>query len=616
MKFAPIFLAALVPAALAFSEEPEESAPQQPSPEASTPAGTAPAESVSPKKPARVAAKTTGDDLVRLAWTDLSGLRGVLLRGADPNARTRSGDYPLVRLAYGGNVEALEILLDFNARTDVVNLPEYSTPGGALKSLAAALSDAENLNLKNFTPATAVIQASSQVTSLQRIRMMQLLLEYGYPADLRDGWGKTALMTCVQRNQRELAKLLVAYGANGEANDLSNGKTARDYASDAEMFRILRERKIYSPSKSPTYGKISVPLFKAKKYPLLAPAGTAGRTVQATKESPLHLAAKNGDVKAVSELLVAKISAISYDSEKKTPLHRLCEERGVPAEAFRRILALLEQESGSKIYSLRDDRGRIPFHSLCGTGRVDLAEILAQRNPKQIFAADSDQNTPLHLVVRLGEDGIPFASFLVSQGASVTKKNKADETPLDLSVRSADSALFLTLFRNVSVDPVSGINPILGDPLFRSAFMSMYPSSGQSRRNENLLEIIRQLIEADVNVNLADPVTQENALHRAVAANCVSAVNYLLTTNIDINKKNALGESPLDVAISKNLHSMRAILEAHGAKAPKTDAERKRAEREQREQMTPKERRAARIEKKQNEHAQTKSVPAKNSDEK
>lgn len=606
MKAAPFFFAALVPAAIALSAEPEERGPAEPVPATTTetaPAGTdGPGERFSPPKPDKVAAKTTGDDLVRLAWTDLSGLRGVLLRGADPNARTRSGDYPIVRVAYGGNVEALEILLDFNARTDVVNVPDYSTPAGALKALAAAIADSENSNLKNFTPATAVIQASSQVTALTKIRMLQLLLEYGYPADFRDGWGRTALMTCVLRDQRELAKLLVAYGANGEANDLSNGKTARDYASDAEMFRILRERRIYSPTRNPTYGKIRVPLFKAKKYPLLAPADATLRTVQATKESPLHLAVKNGDVEAVRMLLAAKISAITYDTEKKTPLHRLCEARGIPAEAFRRILAMLELESGSKIFSLRDDRSRIPFLTLCENGRIDLVEILAQRDPKQLSATDSEQNTPLHLVARLGEDGIPVARFLVSQGASVTKKNKNDETPLDIAVRSADSALFLTLFRNVNVDPVTGVNPLVGEPLFRNAFMSMYPSSGQSRRNENLLEIMRHLIEADVNVNLADPVTKENALHRAVAANCLSAVNYLLTTDIDVNKKNANGESPLDVALKKNLNSVSAILKAHGAKSPDIDAEKKRSDREQRTQMTPKERRSARIEKKQNEH--------------
>lgn len=608
MKAAPLFFAALVPAAIALSAEPEERRPVEP--DSATTTETAPAgtvehgEKFSSTKPDKVAAKTTGDDLVRLAWTDLSGLRGMLLRGADPNARTRAGDYPIVRVAYGGNVEALEILLDFNARTDVVNFPDYSTPAGALKTLAAAIADSENSNLKNFTPATAVIQASSQVTTLTKIRMLQLLLEYGYPADFRDGWGRTALMTCVLRNQRELAKLLVAYGANGEANDLSNGKTARDYASDAEMFRILRERRIYSATKNPTYGKIRVPLVRPKKYPLLA-SGTdvsTQRTIQATKESPLHLAVKNGDVGTVRALLDAKISAITYDTEKKTPLHRLCEARGIPAEAFRRILAMLELESGSKIFSLRDDRSRIPFLTLCENGRIDLVEILAQRDPKQLSATDSEQNTPLHLVARLGEDGIPVARFLVSQGASVTKKNKNDETPLDIAVRSADSALFLTLFRNVNVDPVSGVNPLVGEPLFRNAFMSMYPSSGQSRRNENLLEIMRHLIEADVNVNLADPVTKENALHRAVAANCLSAVNYLLTTDIDVNKKNANGESPLDVALKKNLNSVSAILKAHGAKSPDIDAEKKRSDREQRAQMTPKERRSARIEKKQNEH--------------
>jgi len=94
--------------------------------------------------------RVTGDELVQLAWTDLSGLRGALLHGADPNARTSVGDFPIIRLAFGGNVEAVKILLDFNAKTTVINTPEQSTTAGTLRALTSYVADREKMDLKNF----------------------------------------------------------------------------------------------------------------------------------------------------------------------------------------------------------------------------------------------------------------------------------------------------------------------------------------------------------------------------------------------------------------------------------------------------------------------------------
>lgn len=551
--------------------------------------------------PRTVATKVSGDELVRLAWTDLSGFRGALLHGADPNARTSVGDYPLIRLAFGGNVEAVKILLDFNAKMNVLNLPEQTSASGTLRALTSFVTEREKMDLKNYSVATAIIAASPQVTEIQKIRMMQLILDYGYPADFRDGWGKTALMTCVLSNQKSLAKLLIGYGADSEANDILNGKTPRDYANSEEMFRILRGRKIYAPSSSPTYGKIKVRLFKPRKFPVILRDMAAKKILRATQESPLHLAATDGDVENVRELLASGAQAITYDLDQKTPLHRVCEKQEIPLSAFRDICRLLESESGAKIFTLRDRQGRVPFHTLCCLGREDLVEYLASRNPKQILVADSAQNTPLHLAVNTGEKGIETVRFLLEQGAPVSRKNDSGETPLHRAVVNADAEMFYLLFSYLEIDPVSGINSLVGDPLFSAAFKSFSSHATRKVANENLVEILRLLIESGIKPGILDPDTGRNALHWAVDAGCVSAVSFLLSTNIDVNKKDYLGETPLDVA-SKSGKSpeVKALLLARGARAGKGATEERRADREAKSKMTAKERRASRIERAQN----------------
>ncbi|MBP3302444.1 MAG: ankyrin repeat domain-containing protein [Opitutales bacterium] len=588
------FLGALI-IALSFAFPCAVSADETP-PEKRVPAKTDP-QPVSTQR--KENAKISGDELVLLGWTDLGGLRGALLNGANPNARTRVGDYPIIRLAYGGNVEAVEILLDFGAKTNVLNLQgDAGSSAGTLKSLTTFVTENEKMGLKNFSVATAIICASPQVSRTQKIRMLQLILDYGYPTDFRDGWGKTALMTCVREGQDSLAKLLVGYGADGEANDLTNGKTARDYANSETMFRILRGRKIYSPSKRPTFGKVEVRLKKPRKYPTRSRETAPKKVFQATRETVLHLAVKDGDVQAVRELIAAGTPIIAFDLDQKTPLHRLCEQVEIPFSAFREIHRMMELESGSKIHARKDKYGRVPFHYLCISGREDLAEFVAKKYPKLISAADNDRNTPLHLAVAAGDNAREVVRFLLNSGAPVTEKNRANETPLHIAVNHANAEMFYLLFNELNIDPVAGINSLVGDPLFMRAF-SLISANRSAKDNENLIEILRVLIEYGTSPNLSDPVTGRNALHYAVIAGSASAVSYLLSTDINVNERDHAGETPLDLAKkSDRTRAIRFLLEERGALIGKAGAEEKHAERERRAKMTPQERRAERLEQK------------------
>jgi ankyrin repeat protein len=257
----------------------------------------------------------------------------------------------------------------------------------------------------------------------------------------------------------------------------------------------------------------------------------------------------------------------------------------------------MELEAGSKIHDRKDNLGRIPFHYLCTSGREDLAEFVAKRYPKLISAVDADRNTPLHLAVGIGENARGVVHFLLEAGASVTEKNRFDETPLHVAVKNANAEMFYLLFNELNIDPVTGVNSLVGEPLFIRTFSSI-SASNPGRRNESLVEILRVLIENGIDPNLSDPASGRSALHYAVIANSFSAVSYLLSTEINLNERDRVGETPLDIAKRNKNAALCSLLESRGARTGKAGVEERNAERERRAKMTPQERRAARLEQK------------------
>jgi ankyrin repeat protein len=129
-------------------------------------------------------------------------------RGADDQSLT-TGASPLLRAAYGGEVEAARLLLDHGA------LPDTANKNGVTPLLAAASSGGTRGPLK---------------TEAAVIETMRLLIAAGSDVDQQDRLGQTPLHRAARLGWNEVVRFLGASGADLEAKD-RGGMTALDYAA-------------------------------------------------------------------------------------------------------------------------------------------------------------------------------------------------------------------------------------------------------------------------------------------------------------------------------------------------------------------------------------------------
>jgi len=501
--------------------------------------------------------KISGDDLVALGWTDLGGLRGALLGGADPNARTRWGDYPLVNFVHGGNVEALEIMLDFGASLSVVNrYVENNTD--ALRMMS--LSSAGQQTLKGYTAATAAIYADSHVDKDTRLRMLQLLLEYGYPVNLRDDSGLCALHIAVMNNDTDIAKLLVAYGANGDLRAFTNGRNARDYAKTSEMREILRGYKFCEPSRQPTFGKIPLRLEPIVEIPRRSRVVTNTKFSAKTKTDDIHLAIENWDAEIVAQVLADASQEIKYTADRRTPLHLLCQQRAIPLEAFQKIYILLENKLGKKILELRDKDENYPIAFVVKNNRDDILKFLLPREKRQLkFRNGSNDDTLVHVAVRNGK--LEVLRTLLVAGADVNARNREklsktkteDYTPLHLAIRSAPDNRAEIVYLLLA----AGANPELSViPSGKSAVELLFERAADL----DSVEIRRVLIEGGVKFSGKDQISGQTVIHRAVEAGNWGLLNSALALGIDPDAADKNGNTPLHIAAQKgNVEMIRKL---------------------------------------------------------
>ncbi len=230
--------------------------------------------------------------------------------------------------------------------------------------------------------------------------------------------------------------------------------------------------------------------------------------------SPLHEAAGAGDSAMVALLLDEGAALDVRGTDGNTPLHSALRQWGAsPAVAD----ALLE--AGSDI-AVRNEMGRTAFHMALADWRdVDRAE--QRRFLDRLLSAGADPDvqdnlgwTPLHLAA-YREDSL-FATTLLESGADATLATRQGETPLHAAARQ----------------------------------------TGQG--------IIVALLQAGVDVNAPDG-SGDTPLHVAATAGTPATVEALLAGGADVHAKNASGDTPLHAAARFPRRRYRALEELPSA---------------------------------------------------
>jgi ankyrin repeat protein len=170
-------------------------------------------------------------------------------KGADADLKGRSGISPVAAAAYAGRAALVKMLLAHGAdgRTaDDTGKPPiiYAAAGGQLdivKQLLALNIDVNARYANNLTVLMWAAGPDENVGEAQALEVVSCLIDAGAHIDDRDARGRTALMISAEGNRPEIAKLLLAHGADPAIKDKA-GKRAADLTVQSALRETLTPR--------------------------------------------------------------------------------------------------------------------------------------------------------------------------------------------------------------------------------------------------------------------------------------------------------------------------------------------------------------------------------------
>jgi ankyrin repeat protein len=199
------------------------------------------------------ATKTGGTTALMMAAPDAAKMQLLLDRGADVNARANSRYSALMVAAqYQDGEAAINLLLDRGARATP---PESGAPvfnanpfflasyAGNAKSLRRLLAAGGRIDEAMIAIGTSRTTPMLGAFKFGDVEVARALLDLGAPVDFADGNGITMLGRSVLNNEIEMAKMLIARGANVNVVD-KLGMTPLLWAAnidfgDAAMIELL-----------------------------------------------------------------------------------------------------------------------------------------------------------------------------------------------------------------------------------------------------------------------------------------------------------------------------------------------------------------------------------------
>jgi uncharacterized protein len=170
-------------------------------------------------------------------------------KGADLELKGRSGISAVAAAAFAGRAALVKMLLAHGAdgRTpDDTGKPPivYAAASGQLDIVKQLLALNIDLNARYANDLTLLMWASGpdeNVGEAQALEVVSYLIDAGAHIDEADARGRTALMTAAEGGHPEIAKLLLAHGADPALKDKA-GKRAADLTVLSSLREMLTPR--------------------------------------------------------------------------------------------------------------------------------------------------------------------------------------------------------------------------------------------------------------------------------------------------------------------------------------------------------------------------------------
>ena len=446
---------------------------------------------------------------------DQPAVRALVADGVDVDARHPDGATALLWAAYRGDTTMVDLLL-------------------------AAEADVNAANEYGETPLSVACQSRA-------LGLAETLLSAGADPSVAKPTGETALMTAVRVGHPGIVNLLLARGADVGARETRKGQTALMWAVAGKHLGITRA---------------------------LIGAGADARAASHSGSTPLHFAVQQVDLETLKLLLAA-----GADPDATMTYRLIDDNLQSYIEAFERVTPLslaieICWRDAPEMAMLGTPQQRPPYFSC--TDNAELGKVLLEAGADPDLADDTEIS-PLHRAVRarmptlvqaLIDHGAPVDARIppTARRAPPGKETVAGRAVFELPI-GGTPFLLAALGPNPNVEIMqilltAGADPRIptqdgGTPLMAVAgLVEIRPATGiysvraRPAAGAVLLEAARFALDGG-GVNGVDEAG-ETTLHGAVRTGSPEFVQFLVGNGAELEAENALGQTPLALAMTMN----------------------------------------------------------------
>jgi len=383
-----------------------------------------PARSGTPKQTRTLLHRAAGDG-------NAEAVRSLIAHGADVDAKDGDGETPLHVAASEAPLDVVHMLIahgaDVNARDRYGHAPLDKVFYGSERREEIA-----EFLIRNGAKAT--VEHLISAARAGYTRLVELLITQGIDVNARGKDGSMALHAAVGRWQKEVAKLLLAKGADVNAETLSRWGVSGSSTLHVAATRGSRDLAALlidgganlnakdSDGRTPLHVAAADGHYEVAR--LLVEKGSDVNAEDSDGDTPLYAAVLAGDSHTAEQLINAGADAKVKNRQGQTLLHTaiLSPNSSVYSDTIALLIA-----GGADVNAVTPS-GCTALHYAAREGQVRTAELLLAHGANATAKTTLGQ-TPLHLAVCRGHEDI--VTLLIEKGADTSAKDRDGKTPLD-----------------------------------------------------------------------------------------------------------------------------------------------------------------------------------------
>jgi ankyrin repeat protein len=404
-----------------------------------------------------------------------------------------------------------------------------SSPIGLISTASTDASLSARTVLAAFQPGTRLFADRSSHgfalhwAALQnRVDSIATLLDRGMDVDIRDGEGRTPLMTAAAFGSLDAAAFLIARDADPMARDSQYADTPLHFAALAGRIEIAKL--------------------------LLTHGAAIGAGSSPSEATPLHYAAVYGQMRMIAFLAdngadpnvrdVKGLTPFQYASlRNRTPVMALLVSLGtrpdtifdaVNAGDFGRVITHL---NGGADVNKADLYGT-PLHRAASTGQVAIMVALIDAGADLEATGEPEKAHPLHAAAL--SDRPDVVALLIERGAAIDARDAAGRTPLMVACSFGSVQAAAALLAN-------GANPRAIDKAWMDSPIHYAAYAGS-------VELLKLLVAYGADINARNGNNGATPAHYAAKAGYPDVVAYLASAGADLSILDGTSHTPYERA--------------------------------------------------------------------